>query len=74
MSKHKVWFTNVRGSYLPCSWQGWLSYVPYLVYTVSVLVFVIKRDDTFWLALFTVIPNWVAVSIIMTWIARSKSL
>ena len=26
--KKGAWFVQVRGSYLPCSWQGWLSYVP----------------------------------------------
>jgi hypothetical protein len=25
-----AWFVKLRGSYLPCSWQGWLTYIPYI--------------------------------------------
>jgi hypothetical protein len=73
MSRTKKWFIKVRGSYLPTSWQGWLTYVPYLAYIIGVLVFVIKRKDSVWLALFTVLPNWVAAAVILTWLARHKS-
>jgi hypothetical protein len=73
MSRSKSWFIKVRGSYLPNSWQGWIYYIPYLAYTVGVLVFVIRRKDTFWLAVFTVVPNWIAAGVIMTWLARMKS-
>ena len=73
MSRTKKWFIKVRGSYLPTSWQGWLTYVPYLAYIIGVLVFVIKRKDSVWLALLTVLPNWVAAAVILTWLARHKS-
>jgi len=73
MSKSKKWFTKTRGSYLPKNWIGWLLYIPYLAYLIGVLVFVIKVKDSFWEAAFTVIPNWLASVIIMTWIARRKS-
>jgi hypothetical protein len=73
MSKTKKWFIKVRGSYLPESWQGWLTYIPYLAYIIGVLVFVIRRKDSGWLALFTVLPNWIAAAVILTWVARRKS-
>lgn len=73
MAKIKKWFKKVRGSYLPISWQGWLCYIPYSIYLLSVLIFVLRRRDSFWLALFTLIPNWTAAVITMSWIARRKS-
>ncbi|MGH7142382.1 MAG: hypothetical protein ACREF5_02870 [Candidatus Saccharimonadales bacterium] len=73
MTKQKSWFIKTRGSYLPCSWQGWLTYIPYLAYMIGVLVFVEIRGDNFWLAIFTVVPNWISASVIMTWVARHKS-
>jgi len=73
MSKTKTWFIKTRGSYLPNAWQGWMCYIPYLIYTIGVLVYVENKKDSIWLALFTVIPNWVAAAIIITWFARRKS-
>jgi hypothetical protein len=73
MSKSKTWFKKTRGSYLPNSWIGWLVYIPYLAYLIGVLVFVIKIKDSFWAAIFTLIPNWIAAAIIMTWLGRRKS-
>lgn len=71
--KSKAWFIRVRGSYLPNNWKGWLTYIPYLAYLVGVLVFVLRRHDSLWLAVFTLIPNWIAALVIMTWLAKAKS-
>lgn len=73
MAKPKPWFIKTRGSYLPRVWQAWLAYIPYIAYLVGVLVFVIKQKDSFWAAVFTLIPNWLAAGIVMTWFARRKS-
>ncbi len=32
--KKGAWFMKLRGSYLPVSWQGWLSYVPFTILAV----------------------------------------
>ena len=66
-------FIRVRGSYLPRSWQAWLSYLPYIAYMVGVLVFVLERHEGFLQALFNVIPNWIAACFIMTWFAKQMS-
>lgn len=71
--KNSVWFTKTRGSYLPTTIPGGLTYIPYVAYLVGVVVFVIERKYNFWLALFLVVPNWLAASIIMSWIASRKS-
>lgn len=73
MSKSKPWFIKTRGSYLPNNWRGWLLYLPYLVYLIGILIFVVRIKDSVWAAIFTLVPNWVAAAIIMTWVARRKS-
>jgi uncharacterized membrane protein (GlpM family) len=74
MAKKKTkWFYKTRGSYLPKTLPGWLTYIPYLAYLIGVLVFVLQRRDNFWLGVFTVVPNYVAAVIILTWIAKHKS-
>ena len=71
--KKGAWFVRIRGSYLPMSPQAWLTYIPYIAYMVGVLIFVIQRKEPFWLAVFIAVPNWVAASFIMTWVAKQKS-
>lgn len=73
MSKTKPWFIKVRGSYLPYSFAGKLTYIPYLAYTIGVLVYVFEHDFTFWTSFFIVIPNLVAAAAVMNWIAARKS-
>ena len=72
-SRKQKWFVKVRGSYLPCSWQGWLTYIPYLASVIGVLVVALHNQTSFWDALFIVIPNWVAAFAIMQWVATRKS-
>lgn len=69
----KPWFIKVRGSYLPSSWQGWLIYLPYLAYIVSVLVFVFVNNYDLWHAIVVLVPNWIAALVIMTWIAERRT-
>ena len=71
--RKQKWFVKVRGSYLPSSWQGWLTYIPYLAYVLGVLVVALRSQTSFWNALFIVIPNWVAAFAIMQWVATRKS-
>lgn len=71
--KSKPWFKKVRGSYLPYSAAGKLTYIPYLAYTIGVMVFVMHQDYSFWLSLFILIPNWVAAAAVMNWVAARTS-
>ncbi|MDB5163586.1 MAG: hypothetical protein JWS12_203 [Candidatus Saccharibacteria bacterium] len=70
--KHK-WFMKVRGSYLPSSAVGWLTYIPYTAYLVGVLVFVLNQSYSFWHGLFIVLPNWIAAVAVMNYLAARKS-
>jgi len=76
-SKLKVrkgaWFVRVRGSYLPVSWQGWLTYIPYVAYLVYTIVVAFAYTGNTWKAILWIVPNAVAAGVIMTWIAKQKS-
>ena len=76
MNKHKQnnkWFIKLRGSYLPCSWQGWSLYAVYTAYVLAVVAYVVVNNYDRLQAVFWVFPNWVAALIVMTWIAQRKS-
>jgi hypothetical protein len=68
-----AWFTYIRGSYLPVSWQGWLLYVPYAAYLVYSMYVAIQYTGTWVKAVLWIVPNWVAAAIVMTWIAKRTS-
>ena len=73
MSKKTTWFRKIRGSYLPCSWQGWLLYAVYASYILGIVAYVAANHYDRLQAVFWVFPNWVAALIVMTWIAGQKS-
>jgi hypothetical protein len=75
LSKHQknVWFTHVRGSYLPASWQGWLTYVPYVAYLIFTITIGWRDIHSRAVAVLYVVPNWIAATGLMTWIAYHKS-
>lgn len=67
------WFIKVRGSYLPNSWQGWLTYVPYAAYVIGVLLFALDNTSDWLHAVPLIVPNWLVALIAMTWVAEHKS-
>lgn len=73
MAKKNRWFIKVRGSYLPGSWQGWLTYIPFLAFLVISLVATIHSQATLTMAVLLVFPQWVAAAVVMTWLAARKS-
>lgn len=83
-----AWFVKLRGSYLPASWQGWLTYIPYIMLIVLGLLYVfspvlncINYDfcDSNALPLMmlnafvVIVPYFVALVVVMQWIAKRKS-
>jgi len=74
LKHHKgTWFAQVRGSYIPVSWQGWLTYIPFVAYLVYSLVVAFDYTGNTLKAILWIVPNWVAATVIMTWIARRTS-
>jgi hypothetical protein len=72
-SKRRRWFIPVRGSYLPNSPAGWLSYTPFTAYLVFALVFGWRDTDTTAQAVLFIVPNWIAAAVMMTWLAKRTS-
>lgn len=72
-AKKDAWFVPVRWSYLPASWQGWLLYIPYLLYLIITFALVFYKNDSFGSSLLGIIPYWVAGAVVMHWIATHKS-
>jgi hypothetical protein len=71
--KKSAWFIRLRGSYLPVSWQGWLTYIPFTTYLAYSWVVAFAYTGNTLKAVLWIVPNWVAATYVMTWIARSKS-
>jgi len=72
-TKKSKWFKQVRGSYIPISWQGWLTYVPYIYFLMATAWSVNRSADSISDALFNIVPYWVSAIVIMSWIAKRKS-
>jgi branched-subunit amino acid transport protein len=72
-SKKDKWFVPVRGSYLPNNWKGWLTYLPFMAYLVFAVVFAMQATDNHTQAVLLIIPNWIAATIVMTWLAKRTS-
>jgi membrane-anchored protein YejM (alkaline phosphatase superfamily) len=75
LPKHKkgAWFVAIRGSYLPVSWQGWLSYLPYIFYLVFSMEAAKYVTNSTLAAVLIIVPNWIAATVAMTWLARRTS-
>lgn len=71
--KTKIWFKRVRGSYLPSSTEGWLTYIPFIGYCVGVALIVFWQTDTLWYQLFTVASQWVLATVLLTLVANHHS-
>jgi hypothetical protein len=73
--KHRkgAWFAPVRGSYIPVSWKGWLTYIPFVVYLVYSMYVANAYTGNNWKAVLWIVPNWVAAAVVLTWVAKATS-
>ncbi len=71
--KKGIWFKRVRGSYLPVSWQGWLTYIPFVAYLLFSFTVGCRDTQSYTLAALFIAPNWIAALVVMTWVAGRKS-
>ena len=58
-SKNQAWFKPLRGSYIPITWKGWLTYIPYVVYLYLTYVLLVPNRPVLDTILFLT-PYWVA--------------
>ncbi|HET8708774.1 MAG TPA: hypothetical protein VFL85_00680 [Candidatus Saccharimonadales bacterium] len=68
-----AWFVRLRGSYLPASWQGWLTYIPFTAYLVFALVYGWHSTGSPAQAVLFIVPNIIAATAVMTWLAKRTS-
>ncbi len=73
MSKQKAWFKPVRWSYLPNSIEGWLLYIPFIIFLVTVFVAVDRNSHSVSDTFYGIFPYWVSATVVMHWIASHKS-
>lgn len=75
LPKHRkgAWFVFIRNSYLPVSWQGWLTYAPFVAYLAFSVVVAMDYTGSYIKAILWVVPNWVAAAVVMTWVAKVTS-
>jgi len=71
--KKGAWFYKLRGSYLPATWQGWLTYVPFTAFLVWSGLYVLEAYFSISEALLVIFPAWVAAGVVMTWVASKKA-
>lgn len=71
--KQQKWFKAVRGSYIPNSTAGWLTYIPYLAYLIFAIYVGTAQTSSYALAILFIVPNLVAAFAVMTYIAARKS-
>jgi hypothetical protein len=71
--RNGAWFIPVRGSYLPASPAGWMTYVPFIAYLffAAYAGFRVSADNM--TAILIIVPNWVAATAVLTWIAKRTS-
>jgi len=71
--KKGAWFYKLRGSYLPATWQGWLTYIPFTAFLLWVLIWAVDTETSTVQAILIIFPAWVAAAVCMTWLAARKS-
>jgi hypothetical protein len=72
-AKKNAWFIKTRGSYLPHSRAGWLTYIPYIAYLDFTAVVAYQNASSLSTGALIIVPNWVAATVILTWVAARKS-
>lgn len=72
-SKNHEWFIAIRGSYLPSSWQGWVLYIPFIIFLLTVLQAAVRNEHSVSGVFYAIFPQWVAAAVVMTWVAKLKS-
>jgi hypothetical protein len=73
VAKSQAWFKPLRKSYIASTYQGALCYIPFVSYLLLSAIVVIRYMSSKFVAVFVIIPNWLAAYLLMTAFARSRS-
>ncbi len=58
---------------MPNSWQGWLMYVPFIFFLVTVLIAAVRTQHSVSDMFYMIFPQFVAAAVVMTYIASKTS-
>jgi len=53
--------------------MGWLTYLPFTAYLIFALIVGWQKSNDTAQAILFIVPNWIAATAIMTWIAKRTS-
>ena len=73
MATKKKWFKKVRGSYLPIAREGWLSYIPYIVFVIAIYAYAMIYFGYSVASLLIILFGWIFAGVVMTWFASTHS-
>lgn len=71
--KKGAWFYKIRGSYLPATWQGWLTYIPFTAFLAWSGWYALGARSSLSEVALVLFPAWVAAAVVMTWVASKKA-
>lgn len=69
----QAWFNKVRGSYLPCSWQGWALYLPFAAFLIITLIEAFRGGRSLAGSFYFIFPQYISALVVMHWIAAQTS-
>lgn len=72
-AKKGAWFAKFHGNYIPASWQGWLTYIPYIGFLIATMWYVADTSNYVYEIPIRIMPYWICAAVIMIYIARRKS-
>ena len=72
-AKPGAWFVPLRGSYLPVSPAGWLTYIPFVAYLFLTLKVGLIHTSSAAAAVLFIVSTWALALAVMTYIAAKKS-
>ncbi len=72
INKNK-WFKPIRGSYLPASSQGWLTYIPFISYLAFSFILAWEVNVTLAVKIYLIATQWLLAGLFMSWVARNRS-
>ena len=71
--KSHRWFIATRGSFLPCSWQGWSVYVGFLTYLVGAALIIAGHGGEAKYVAIEIAGQWMVATVVVTLFAQRRS-
>jgi len=73
VAKKGARYVAYHGNYIPASWQGWLTYIPYTGFLIGSMWYVYATRDQIYEIPLRLVPYWVSAVVVMLYVARRKT-